>query len=95
MLAIGLPLYLWCFTIPAVLELINSTALTNRDLIAYQELYDGLEPSKTYKPLLKRYRVIGACCEVFLPEEKRPKGYKLAPRTETGYLLVVLGNNTY
>jgi hypothetical protein len=95
MLAAGLPLYLWCFTIPAVLELINSTALTNRDLTAYQELHDGLEPSKTHKPLLKRYKVIGARCEVFLPEEKRSKGYKLAPRTETGYLLAVLGNNTY
>jgi hypothetical protein len=95
MLATGLPLYLWCFTIPTVLELINSTTLTNRDLTAYQELHDKLEPSKTHKPLLKRYRVIGACCEVFLPKEKHLKGYKLAPRIEIGYLLVVLGNNTY
>jgi hypothetical protein len=95
MLVVGLLLYLWCFTIPAVLELINSTALINRDLIAYQELHDGRESFKTYKPFLKRYRVIGACCEVFLPEEKRLKGYKLAPRTEIGYLLVVLGNNIY
>jgi hypothetical protein len=95
MLAIGLPLYLWYFTIPTILELINSTTLTNRDLTAYQELHDGLEPSKTYKPLLKRYKVIGARYKVFLPKEKRPKGYKLAPRTKTGYLLVVLGNNIF
>jgi hypothetical protein len=35
MLAAGLLLYLWCFTIPAVLELINSIAFINRDLTAY------------------------------------------------------------
>ena len=40
----GLPHFLWCFIIQAVLELINCTAVTNRDLTPYQLFYDELEP---------------------------------------------------
>ena len=95
LLAANLPLYLWNFVVFAVLELVNCTAATNRDKTSHQDLFDDLEPSKTHKPLLKRYRVIGAVCEVLIPEEKRSKAYKLAPRTETGRLLAVVGSNTY
>jgi hypothetical protein len=68
--------------VPKILAGVYTTTsfhcFTNIDLTAYQELHDGLEPSKIYNPLLKRYKVIGARCKVFLPEENL-KGYKLAP----------------
>lgn len=85
----------WNFVIFAVLELVNCTAATNRDFTPYQDLLDDLEPAKTHKPLLKRYKVIGAHCEVLVAQEKQRKAYKLAPRTEAGRLLAVIGSNTY
>jgi transposase InsO family protein len=33
--ASGLPLYLWCFILPAIVDLINRTAITNKDLTLY------------------------------------------------------------
>ena len=95
MLAAQLPLYLWNFIILAVLELVNSTAATNRDLTPYQDLYNDLDPTKNHKPDLKKYKVIGAPCEAFIPQERRSKGHKLEARTETGRLLAVLGPNVY
>ena len=73
----------------------NNTAATNRDLTPYQDFYSDLEPLKATKPNLSRYKVIGAICEVYIPQELRAKGLKLAARTETGRLLAVLGSNTY
>src|SRR6266699_802991 len=92
----GLPHFLWCFVIQTVLELINYTAVTNRDLTFYQLFHDELEPATTpYKPDLKTYRAIGSYCEVLIPPEKRPKAYKVKAKTEPGRLLAVLRFKTY
>jgi hypothetical protein len=93
--AAKLPLYLWNFLIPTVLELINNTAQTNRDYTPYQALFDELEPNKSHKPSLQHYKEIGSYCEVLIPTEKRIVSEKLLPRTESGRLLAVLGYNTY
>src|SRR6266566_5281658 len=89
----GLPHFLWYFIIQAVLELINYTAITNRDLTFYQLFYDELEPVITlHRPNLKAYKAIGSYCEVLIPLEKRPKVYKVKAKTESGRLLAVLGS---
>jgi len=87
----GLPHFLWCFVIQAVLELINCTAVTNRDLTLYQLFYDELKPATApHRPNLKAYKAIGSYCEVLIPLEKRPKVYKVKARTESERLLAVL-----
>src|SRR6266699_4045594 len=92
----GLPHFLWYFVIQAVLELINYTAITNRDLTPYQLFYNELEPATTlYKPDLKTYKTIGSYYEVFILPEKRPKAYKVKAKTEPGRLLAVLRSKTY
>ncbi len=92
----GLFHFLWCFVIQTVLEFINCTAITNRDLTPYQFFYDELESViAPYKPDLKVYRAIGSYCEVFIPSEKQLKVYKVKARTEPGRLLAVLGSKTY
>ena len=95
MLSSGLPRYLWCFVIPTVLELVNNTAITNRDLSLTQTLQDELDPTRSYKPNLSTYKVIGSPCEVYILTERRSKGQKLLPRSEPGRLLAVLGSNIY
>src|SRR6266699_6737886 len=88
----GLLHFLWCFVIHAVLELINCTAVTNRDLIPHQLFYNELEPvTVSYRFNLKAYKVIGLYCEVLILPEKRLKAYKVKARTESGRFLVVLG----
>ena len=77
------------------MELVNCTAATNRDITSFQEIYKDLDPPNCTKPNIAKFKVIGAHCEVFIPEEKRSKGYKLAPRTKARRLVVVLGTNTY
>ncbi len=92
----GLFHFLWCFVIQAVLELINCTAVTNRDLTPYQLFYDELEPVIAFHKLdLKAYRTIGSYCKVFILLEKRPKAYKVKARTKPRRLLAVLGFKTY
>src|SRR6266699_6701187 len=92
----GLLHFLWCFVIQAVLELINCTAVTNRDLTSYQLFHDELEPAIVlYRLDLKAYRTIGSYCKVFILLEKRSKAYKIKARTEPGRLLTVLGSKTY
>jgi hypothetical protein len=95
MISSELPLYLWCFIIPAVLEIINRTAVSNRDLSPYQEFFDDIEPSVEHIPDLGRYRAIGSPCEVLIPLEKRAKSQKLVPRTESARLLAVIGSKMY
>src|SRR6266699_2650303 len=55
----SLPHFLWYFIIQTVLELINCTAVTNRDLTSYQLFHNELEPAITpYRPDLKTYKTI-------------------------------------
>jgi hypothetical protein len=75
-------------------DLVNSTAVTNKDLIPYQAFFDELEPGITYKPDLGWYKAIGSKIKLLIPEEKRPKSLKLQARIEPSRLLAVLGNKT-
>ena len=95
LISAGLPLFLWCYILPAMLELVNCTAVTNRDVTPYQSLFDDLKPTEVHKPDMGKYRVIGTLCEILVPPEKRVKSEKLAPRSKTGKLLAVLGSNLY
>jgi len=92
----GLLYFFWYFIIQTVFELINCTAITNRDLTPYQLFYNELEPATTLHRLnLKAYRAIGSHCKVLIPLEKRPKIYKVKAKTESGRLLTVLRSKTY
>ncbi|KAK2070774.1 hypothetical protein P8C59_005243 [Phyllachora maydis] len=53
------------------LELVNSTAITNRETTPFRALFDELEPGIPYIPNLERYRAIGAKGEAIIPLEKR------------------------
>ena len=90
-----LPYYLWCYILPAVLKLINNTAVTNKAITPYQTLMDSLNPGQNNVPNLSRYRIIGIPCEVLIPSEKRRKAHKLAPKTEPGRLLAILSLKTF
>src|SRR6266699_3436178 len=80
----GLLHFLWCFVIQAVLELINCTVITNRDLTPYQLFYDELKPiTAPYRPNLKAYKAIGSYYEVLIPLKKRLKVYKVKAKTES------------
>ncbi|KAK2069334.1 hypothetical protein P8C59_003925 [Phyllachora maydis] len=43
-LSSALPQYLWCFILEAIVELVNSTAITNKETTPFQALFDELEP---------------------------------------------------
>src|SRR6266699_2854838 len=91
----GLFYFLWYFIIQAVLELINCTAIMNRDLTPYQLFYDELEPATApHRPNLKAYKAIGSHCKVLIPLKKQPKVYKVKAKIESGRLLTVLGSKT-
>ena len=90
-----LPQYLWCYILPAVLELINNTAVTNKEHTPSQALLDNLNPGQNNVPNLGRYKIIGAPCDVLIPPEKRLKAHKLASKTEPGRLLAVLSLKTF
>ncbi|KAK2067387.1 hypothetical protein P8C59_001136 [Phyllachora maydis] len=94
-LSSALPQYLWCFILEAVVELVNSTAITNKETTPFQVLFDELEPSIPHIPNLERYRAIGARGEAIIPLEKRSKSLKFTSRTEECKLLAVLGSKTY
>ncbi|KAK2070637.1 hypothetical protein P8C59_005114 [Phyllachora maydis] len=77
------------------LELVNSTAITNKETTPFQVLFDELEPGIPHIPNLERYRAIGAKGEAIIPLEKRSKSLKFTSRTEECKLLAVLGSKTY
>ncbi|KAK2073806.1 hypothetical protein P8C59_008055 [Phyllachora maydis] len=77
------------------LELVNSTAITNKETTPFQALFDKLEPGILHIPNLERYRAIGARGEAIIPLEKRSKSLKFTSRTEEYKLLAVLGSKTY
>ncbi|KAK2075445.1 hypothetical protein P8C59_009573 [Phyllachora maydis] len=84
-----------CFILEAVVELVNSTAITNKETTPFQALFDELEPGIPHIPNLERYRAIGARGEAIIPLEKRSKLLKFTSRTEECKLLAVLGTKTY
>ncbi|KAK2072767.1 hypothetical protein P8C59_007102 [Phyllachora maydis] len=77
------------------MELVNSTAITNKETTSFQALFNELEPGIPYIPNLERYRAIGARGEAIIPLEKQSKSLKLTSRTEECKLLAVLGSKTY
>ncbi|KAK2074924.1 hypothetical protein P8C59_009094 [Phyllachora maydis] len=79
----------------AIVELVNSTAITNKETTPFQALFDELEPGIPHIPNLERYRAIGAKGEAIIPLEKRSKSLKFTSRTEECKLLAVLGSKTY
>ncbi|KAK2067988.1 hypothetical protein P8C59_001687 [Phyllachora maydis] len=84
-----------CFILEAIVELVNSTAITNKETTPFQALFDELEPGIPHIPNLERYRAIGARGEAIIPLEKRSKSLKFTFRTEECKLLAVLGSKTY
>ncbi|KAK2068921.1 hypothetical protein P8C59_003535 [Phyllachora maydis] len=94
-LSSALPQYLWCFILEAIVELVNSTAITNKETTPFQALFDKLEPGIPYIPNLERYRAISARGEAIIPLEKQSKSLKFTSRTEECKLLAVLGSKTY
>ncbi|KAK2066299.1 hypothetical protein P8C59_000128 [Phyllachora maydis] len=84
-----------CFILEAIVELVNSTAITNKETTPFQALFDELEPGIPHIPNLERYRAIGAKGEAIIPLEKRSKSLKFTSRTEECKLLAVLGSKTY
>ncbi|KAK2072227.1 hypothetical protein P8C59_006598 [Phyllachora maydis] len=79
----------------AIVELVNSIAITNKETTPFQALFNKLEPSIPHIPNLERYRAIGARGEAIIPLEKRSKSLKFTSRTEEYKLLAVLGSKTY
>ncbi|KAK2067355.1 hypothetical protein P8C59_001104 [Phyllachora maydis] len=77
------------------LELVNSTAITNKETTPFQALFNKLEPGIPHIPNLERYRAIGARGEAIIPLEKRSKSLKFTSKTEEYKLLAVLGSKTY
>ncbi|KAK2069244.1 hypothetical protein P8C59_003841 [Phyllachora maydis] len=94
-LSSALPQYLWCFILEAIVELVNSTAITNKETTPFQALFNELEPGIPHIPNLERYRAVGARGEAIIPLEKRSKSLKFTSRTEEYKLLAVLGSKTY
>ncbi|KAK2071030.1 hypothetical protein P8C59_005487 [Phyllachora maydis] len=84
-----------CFILEAVVELVNSIAITNKETTPFQALFDELEPGILHIPNLERYRAIGARGKAIIPLEKRSKSLKFTSRTEECKLLAVLGSKTY
>ncbi|KAK2074398.1 hypothetical protein P8C59_008606 [Phyllachora maydis] len=91
-LSSALPQYLWCFILEAVVELVNSIAITNKETTPFQALFDELEPGIPHIPNLERYRAIGARGEAIIPLEKRSKSLKFTSRTEECKLLAPTDN---
>ncbi|KAK2074456.1 hypothetical protein P8C59_008663 [Phyllachora maydis] len=84
-----------CFILEAIVELVNSTAITNKETTPFQALFNKLEPGIPHIPNLERYRAIGARGEAIIPLEKRSKSLKFTSRTKECKLLAVLGSKTY
>ncbi|KAK2070512.1 hypothetical protein P8C59_004999 [Phyllachora maydis] len=84
-----------CFILEAIVELVNSIAITNKETTPFQALFNELEPGILHIPNLERYRAIGAKGDAIIPLEKRSKSLKFTSRTEECKLLAVLGSKTY
>ena len=80
---------------PAVLELINNTAVTNKAITPYQALINNLNPKQNNIPNLNRYRIIRTPYEILIPSKKRRKAHKLTPKTKPGRLLTILNLKTF
>ncbi|KAK2073482.1 hypothetical protein P8C59_007767 [Phyllachora maydis] len=91
-LSSALPQYLRCFILEAVVELVNSIAITNKETTPFQALFNELEPGIPHIPNLERYRAIGARGEAIIPLEKRSKSLKFTSRTEECKLLAPTNN---
>ncbi|KAK2073458.1 hypothetical protein P8C59_007743 [Phyllachora maydis] len=76
----------------AIVELVNSTAITNKETTPFQALFNKLEPGILHIPNLERYRAIGARGEAIIPLEKRSKSLKFTSRTEECKLLAPTNN---
>ncbi|KAK2072795.1 hypothetical protein P8C59_007129 [Phyllachora maydis] len=74
------------------MELVNSTAITNKETTPFQALFDELEPGILHIPNLERYRAIRAKGEAIIPLEKRSKSLKFTSRTEECKLLAPTDN---
>ena len=90
-----LPYYLWCYILPAVLKLINNTAITNKAITPYQALINNLNPGQNNMPNLSHYKIIKAPYKVLIPSKKRQKTHKLTPKTKPRQLLAVLSLKTF
>ncbi|KAK2067442.1 hypothetical protein P8C59_001182 [Phyllachora maydis] len=82
------------FILEAIVELVNSTAITNKETTPFQALFDELEPGIPHIPNLERYRAIGVKGEAIIPLEKRSKSLKFTSRTEECKLLAFIEDNT-
>ena len=78
-----LPYYLWYYILPAVLKLINNTAVTNKALTLYQALINSLNPGQNNVPNLGYYRIIRAPGEVLIPSKKKSKGLQIGLKNGT------------
>ncbi|KAK2066940.1 hypothetical protein P8C59_000718 [Phyllachora maydis] len=84
-----------CFILEAIVELVNSIAITNKETTPFQALFDELKPGIPHIPNLERYRAIGARGKAIIPLEKQSKSLKFTSRTKECKLLAVLGSKTY
>ena len=92
-LASGLPATLWGYVIGSVVEIINRTANSTKELTPYQLFQDELLPEGApHTPELQDYRAIGSECLVLIPPEKRTIAEKLTPKGTKGHLLAILGH---
>jgi hypothetical protein len=66
-----LPLYLWCFILPAVIDLINTTANSTKPASPRELFLKDIAPNTPYKTNFQSLRAIGAYCEVIIPIEHR------------------------
>ena len=79
-----------------MVEIINRTANSTKELTPYQLFLNELVPSQApHTPDLQQYRAIGTDCTVLMPPKKRVTTKKLAPKGIKGKLLAVLGYQTY
>ncbi|KAK2073995.1 hypothetical protein P8C59_008232 [Phyllachora maydis] len=81
-----------CFILEAIVDLVNSTAITNKETTPFQALFNELEPGIPHIPNLERYRANGARGEAIIPLEKRSKSLKFTSRTEECKLLAPTNN---
>jgi hypothetical protein len=95
-IASGLPPSLWSYIIGSIVEIVNRTANSTKELTPYQLFHDELVPLQApHTPDLQKYRAIGTECTVLVPSERRNTAEKLVPRGTKGRLLAVLGHQTY
>ena len=95
MLGANLPQYLWCYNLPAILDIINNIAVINKNITPFQAFFDELRLEKNDEPTVSHYRIIGTLCDILIPPEKRFKSQKLAAKTQSGRLLAILSLHAF